>query len=158
MQRTIRAFSMFNAEVPNSALYLHCLKHDAGGNLVEYIDTNFPKEIRDRVYFPAMNSYTDMPGPEIVNLIYNSADCMVSTSLAEGWGMQLTETMACKKIGCFPFNTSMQEIITKSDGAVPVASGSSISMLTQTQLDDQAIERPLTDTEDHKEDVMGIQQ
>ncbi len=43
--------------------------------------------------------------------IYNAADLLLSTSLGEGWGLPLTEAMACGTPVAGPKHTSVAEIL-----------------------------------------------
>jgi glycosyltransferase involved in cell wall biosynthesis len=45
-----------------------------------------------------------------MNRIYNSLDAFLTTSTGEGWGLTITEAMACKVPVIAPNHTSIQEI------------------------------------------------
>ena len=89
-------------------LYLHCYPDDPQGwnlamlleqtGLVEGVDYCFPDEmIRD------INS-------EKLNLIYNSLDLYLSTSLGEGFGLTAIECYATKTLTLIPDNTAYTEL------------------------------------------------
>jgi glycosyltransferase involved in cell wall biosynthesis len=44
------------------------------------------------------------------NKIYNSFDCFITTTTAEGWGLTITEAMATKCLVICPKHTSLTEI------------------------------------------------
>lgn len=49
-------------------------------------------------------------GVNKVNDIYNASDVYLTTTLGEGWGLGITEAMACKLPVIAPYNTSIIEI------------------------------------------------
>jgi len=87
MARTLEVFKQFNKKVPDSKLYIHAAAQDAGGNLLEMarccgLDTDL---LRCPTNWDAQRPYP----VEYLNMIYNSADAVVSTHLGEGWGFCL---------------------------------------------------------------------
>jgi glycosyltransferase involved in cell wall biosynthesis len=48
---------------------------------------------------------------EYLNKVYNAADCLMSTSLGEGWGLTTTEAMASCTPVVVPNNTAFTEIV-----------------------------------------------
>jgi glycosyltransferase involved in cell wall biosynthesis len=48
---------------------------------------------------------------EVLNKIYNAADCLLTTTLGEGWGFINTEAMAVKRPILAPNNTAITEIL-----------------------------------------------
>ena len=67
--------------------------------------------------FPPQEDYnkgTDVPK---LNLIYNSLDCFLSTATGEGWGLTITEAMACKLPLIVPNQTSIAEITKNGERA-----------------------------------------
>lgn len=111
MPRTMMAFKEFKKRRPNSVLYIHAAVSDQGGNLYEAAKAIGLKPGED-VLFPG-NNFTPQNGypVEVLNLVYNSADVVVSNTLGEGWGLTSIEAMACRKPILFPNNTSLKEII-----------------------------------------------
>jgi glycosyltransferase involved in cell wall biosynthesis len=53
---------------------------------------------------------------EILNLVYNASDCLISTTVGEGWGLSWTEAMATKTPLVHVINTCLGEYITEETG------------------------------------------
>jgi len=118
---TIRAFKEFKNHRPDSVLYLHMMAQDQGWNLPEVIKA-FELDITKDVILPQnFTASTGFP-LEILNLVYNASDCVISTTVGEGWGLSWTEAMATKTPIVFPINTCLGEYITEETG-YPYASG-----------------------------------
>lgn len=86
--RTIMAFNEFRKKVPNSTLYLHMAEVDQGWNLPELckyfgfsdkLDVVYPQNFEPNQAYPV----------EVLNMLYNCVDCVVSTTLGEGFGLCL---------------------------------------------------------------------
>ena len=90
MVRTMKAFSILHKERPDTFLYLHCQAIDAGGNLFE-LDKQFCLRIAKDWSCPNPQHFQANQGYPIamINALYNSVDCVVSTTLGEGWGLCL---------------------------------------------------------------------
>lgn len=125
---TIRAFKEFRKLRPDSILYLHMMAHDQGWNLPEVIQA-FGLDITKDVILPQNFTASNGFPLEILNLIYNSSDCIVSTTVGEGWGLSWTEAMATKTPVIFPQNTCLTEYITEETG-FPYPSGGDIDHIT----------------------------
>lgn len=109
LPRTILAFSLFNNEHKNSALYLHAPQVDFGGDLERISEiTNTSK---GRIYLNPNLHSTQGLDENLMRKVYCSADVVVSTSLAEGWGLSCTEAFACGIPAVFPNHTSLREIV-----------------------------------------------
>jgi glycosyltransferase involved in cell wall biosynthesis len=67
------------------------------------------------IFWPEMEEGS-MPGPEIINEIYNATDLLISTTGGEGWGLSTTEAMACKVPVVVPNHTALTEIISDDRG------------------------------------------
>jgi D-inositol-3-phosphate glycosyltransferase len=109
--RTLEIFHRFYLSHPNSKLYMHGQQNDIGGNL-PLMASMVGMEIGKEVLF-THESYNVFQGftREYLNKIYNAADCLVSTSLGEGWGLSTTEAMAATTPVVVPNNTSFTEIV-----------------------------------------------
>jgi len=83
---------------------------------------------------------------QIVNMIYNVSDCILSTTLGEGWGLSWIEAMATKTPVIMPANTALVENITEERGW-PVNSGTNPSLYTVVPNDNEIV-RPLVDVDD----------
>ena len=125
---TIRAFKEFRKQKPDSILYLHMMSQDQGWNLPEVIKS-FDLDISKDVILP-QNFTASVGFPlEVVNLIYNASDCIVSTTVGEGLGLSWTEAMATKTPVVFPQNTCLTEYITEETG-YPYPSGGDADHIT----------------------------
>ena len=148
--RTIHAFKKFKEEVPESLLYLHMAKKDVGWDLVE-VCKGYGLDIVGDVVFPENFGPNQGYPREILNMIYNCSDCVVSTTVGEGWGLSWIEAMATKTPVIMPGNTAMVENITKDRGYL-VRSGSNESLYTVIPHDNEIV-RPLVDV-DHMVETM----
>lgn len=86
--RTIMAFTELKKKEPNTLLYLHMAKKDQGWDLPEVLKAH-GLSINDDVVFPENFGPNQGYPRHIVNMIYNISDCVVSTSLGEGFGLCL---------------------------------------------------------------------
>lgn len=153
MPRTIAAFKEFRKEVPNSVLYMHCAARDQGWNLDEVVKA-YGFNTKDDVLFP------DKFGPnqgypiQVLNMIYNASDLVVSSNLGEGHGLSWTESMAVKTPVLMPNNTAMAELITEDKGYL-CDSGTKLELFTVLPHDNEVI-RPLVDTTDMAKKMIHI--
>lgn len=136
---TIRAFVEFRKQRPDSILYLHMAAQDQGWNLPEVI-TAFGLNVREDVILPQKFTPSNGFPLEVLNLLYNSSDCLVSTTVGEGWGLSWTEAMACKTPVIYPINTCLGEYITEETG-FPYQSGGDMDHITVLPHDNE-IPRP----------------
>lgn len=106
----IEAKAVWDKSLPEPFLYLHCHPKDPMGwdiraimlqtNLVEDIDYKLlPKEFEDA-----------MCDIETLNGIYNASDCMLLTTLGEGWGLVFSEAASAKLPIIAPYTTSFMEM------------------------------------------------
>ena len=80
---------------------------DQGGDLNKIVaDSGLTRE---DVLFPSNFSLTNPLPVEYLNKVYNSADMFLTTHLGEGWGLSITEAMACGVPVVSPNNTCMPE-------------------------------------------------
>lgn len=86
--RTIMAFKEFKKQVPDSILYLHMAKKDQGWDLPE-VCKSFGMSTKEDIIFPENFGPNQGYPREIVNMIYNISDCVVSSCLGEGFGLCL---------------------------------------------------------------------
>lgn len=116
LSRTLEVFSEFKKKVPNSKLFLFCRNQDVGGNILER--AKYYGLTSKDIIFPKLPTGKDeFKGASIeeVNQSYNASDICISTTLGEGWGLSLSESMATKLPVVFPDNTSLTEIIGKNE-------------------------------------------
>ena len=151
--RTIAAFAEFKKEVKDAILYLHMAKEDQGWNLVEVCEA-YGFSLKEDVLFPENFGPNQGYPREIVNMIYNCSDCIISTTLGEGWGLSWSEAMATKTPIIMPSNTALAEAITEDKGYL-VKSGTNSSLTTILPHDNEVI-RPLVDVEDMVEKMLYV--
>ena len=143
--RTIQAFKVFHDQVPESLLYLHMAKKDQGWDLPEVVKA-YGLDITKDVIFPENFGPNQGYPRTIVNAIYNSSDCVLTTTLGEGFGLAWGEAMATKTPVIVPANTAMVEFVTAERGWT-IKSGTNPSLFTVIPNDNEVI-RPLVDVED----------
>lgn len=151
--RTIQAFKEFRKQAPNSLLYLHMAKQDQGWDLIE-VCKSFGLSTNTDVVFPENFGPNQGYPREIVNMLYNCVDCVVSTCLGEGWGLSWVEAMATKRPIIMPNNTAMKDNIDPSMGSL-VNSGTNPSLWTVLPHDNEVL-RPLVDVEDMTAKMLDI--
>jgi D-inositol-3-phosphate glycosyltransferase len=151
--RTIAAFAEFRKQVPESLLYLHMAKQDQGWDLIEVIKAYGLDSATD-VIFPENFGPNQGYPRQIVNMIYNISDCVVSTTLGEGWGLSWIEAMATKTPVIMPGNTAFIESIDDEKGWL-CNSGTNPSLFTIVPNDNEII-RPLVDVDDMVEKMLEI--
>lgn len=151
--RTIQAFAEFRKHVPDSILYLHMARQDQGWNLPE-VCASYGFSINDDVIFPENFGPNQGYPLQVVNMIYNVSDCVISTTLGEGFGLSWIEAMATKTPVIMPDNTAISEHITDDRGWL-VKSGTNPSLYTVLPHDNEVI-RPLTDVEDMVEKMLVV--
>lgn len=143
--RTIQAFAEFRKEVPKSLLYLHMAQQDQGWNLPEVCKA-YGFDVTKDVIFPQNFGPNQGYPRQVVNMLYNAVDCVVSTTLGEGWGLGWSEAMAAKTPIIVPNNTALTEAISDDRGYL-VKSGTNPSLNTVLPHDNEVI-RPLVDVDD----------
>lgn len=148
--RTIKAFKEFKKEVPDSMLYLHMARKDQGWSL-EDVCKSYDLDIKKDVIFPENFGPNQGYPIEMVNMVYNISDCVISTCLGEGFGLSWIEAMATKTPIIMPNNTAFTEFITEDRGYL-VDSGTNPSLFTVLPHDNEIV-RPLVSV-DHMVETM----
>jgi glycosyltransferase involved in cell wall biosynthesis len=143
--RNLMAFQEFRKQRPDSLLYLHMATKDQGWNIQE-LCRNFDLELGKDVILPKDFEPNQGYPLEVVNMLYNCADCSISTSQGEGYGLQWIESMACNTPVLMPDNTAMTELITDDRGYL-AASGTDANLWTSVPNDNDIL-RPLVDVHD----------
>jgi D-inositol-3-phosphate glycosyltransferase len=151
--RTIAAFKEFRKQVPNSILYLHMAKKDQGWNLPEVAKAHGLSTSTD-VIFPENFGPNQGYPRNIVNMIYNASDCLISTTLGEGFGLAWLEAMATKTPVIMPANTMLPEFITPDKGWL-CKSGGDLSLYTVIPNDNEVV-RPLVDVNDMVKNMLEV--
>lgn len=160
LPRTMQIFKEFQKRRPDSFLYIHAQLHDAWGSLLEYgkqFGLEYGKDWGAPARFNANTGYS----LEMVNNLYNAADCVLSTTLGEGFGFYNLEGFATKKVVLAPNNTVHPEIFgynPKDDldidklcttvRGIPLKCQSNLSEWATYGPGDMERVRPLVNTED----------
>jgi D-inositol-3-phosphate glycosyltransferase len=150
---TLLAFKLFRTIIPNSVLYTHCdVMNDRGGNLIK-VATRLG--ITENWLYPNPDTYkTGYSFPaSYINGIYNLSDINISTTLGEGWGLSVSEAMACKTLNIFPDNTSLTEILAQERGLLYKSGNPPTQILMNGPLDNSLI-RPIPNVEDLVEKML----
>jgi len=144
---TMKAFSIVKKKRPNAFLYLHMQPQDSGGDLFD-IDKQLGLVAGEDWGFPQNFSANKGYPIEAVNELYNVADCVVSSTLGEGWGFSSIEGMATKTPILFPNHTSLTEIIGDEERGTFIAAGNTMSHFVCLGESDNNRIRPTVDVTD----------
>ena len=112
LARCMGAWHLFHERNPDSTLYMHSVQNDIGGSLptqAALAGCNILKQPPEIAF-----SMLDLSRPwsrEQLNDLYNACDCLVSTSLGEGWGLATTEAMCAGIPVVVPENTANLDIL-----------------------------------------------
>lgn len=107
----IIGFAMFkHTSQVNAVLYIHCNPKDKMGIDCHRLSSRLGLEINKDIFFPKEFCENNGYSESELNEIYNSFDCFITTTTAEGWGLTVTEAMAVKKLVVCPKHTSLTEI------------------------------------------------
>ncbi|HWZ65618.1 MAG TPA: glycosyltransferase family 4 protein [Patescibacteria group bacterium] len=138
----------------NVMLYMHMAHNDVGGNLLVMAD-NWDLKFGTDFMFPAPNAFSPDKGlsVDIINMIYNVSNCVLSTTLGEGWGLSITEGMATRTPVIAPDNTSVAEILAEHRGLLIPCGGKSLWI---TKESDNERVRPLADVEKAADLIEGL--
>lgn len=138
-------------------LYLHMQHDDQGGNVLVMAD-HFGFKLGDDFILPNQKVFSAQHGlpVEVLNLIYNASDMILTTTLGEGWGLSITEAMAAKTPIVAPDHTSISEMIGKERGYL-VKAGNTPSLWIQKELDNERL-RPLVDVEDATKQIIAVKE
>lgn len=116
--RLMHIFHEFHKKHKDSLLYMHCAQNDFGGSL---------PTMAAALGIPLSGPHTEIiwTGPdfnvshgftwETMNEIYNAADCLLSCSTGEGWGLSTTEAMAAGCPVIVPAGTANWEIVGRNE-------------------------------------------
>ena len=111
-------FAMFkHTSQANAVLYLHCNPKDKMGIDCYRLSERLGLDVGTDIFFPKdFNENMGVSESEL-NKIYNTFDCFITTTTAEGWGLSIVEAMATKKLVIAPRHTSIQEITDNGNNA-----------------------------------------
>jgi D-inositol-3-phosphate glycosyltransferase len=108
LPNTIMAWLWVKQREPHAKLYLHTdVNGQAGRNLLPFIQRYVPDRWRDDISYC---SEWGLPR-DYVRKVYGASDVVVSSSLGEGWGLSVSEAMACRVPVAMPRHTSLVELI-----------------------------------------------
>lgn len=115
---TLLAFKKFKDKHPeaNARLYLHTMPVDTHGYDLRVPLQELGLDPRTDVAFPVnYNTHTGFP-VEVMNDIYNMADCFITNTRGEGWGLSALESAAAGIPVICPDNTVHPEIFGQEKG------------------------------------------
>ena len=150
--RTMQIFRLFKNQCPDAVLYLHMNKYDVAYNLDE-VARNYELIPNEDYICPANFQEHDGLPLEAVNAIYNASQVVMTTSLGEGWGLSMTEAMACKTPVIAPNHTSLTEIL-EYRGTL-VSAGKRNSDWVVLQADNERM-RPIVDVAEYVDKLVWI--
>jgi glycosyltransferase involved in cell wall biosynthesis len=142
--RCFKAFAELKREVPSAFLLVIAQIFDQGGNLIDMAKQCGLEYGRDWL---APGDYTASRGYSvpIINMCYNIADVVFSTTVGEGWGLSSTECMAVGKPCVFPDNTSLHEILGGGERGYLVPCGNTPDQWVCHGVNDSSLIRPAID-------------
>jgi glycosyltransferase involved in cell wall biosynthesis len=111
-------FAMFkHTSQANAVLYLHCNPKDKMGIDCFRLSERLGLDVGTDIFFPKDFNENNGVSESELNKIYNTFDCFITTTTAEGWGLSVVEAMATKKLVVAPRHTSIQEITDNGNNA-----------------------------------------
>lgn len=113
-QQQLRAWAEFSKDKPDARLYLHTEPRPVYGglNLVSLCQS---LGIVEKVLFPGTYEYFNGFPAEYLALVYNSANVLMASSMAEGFGIPIIESQACGTPVITCNFSSMPELIRYGD-------------------------------------------
>ena len=118
----LEAFNIFINEFPRQKrdrihLHLHTLPRSPTGlDLLDYIEL-YKLDIKDNISFSYGTWRSSGFSEEGLNILYNLADCFVSATSSEGYGLGHIESMACGIPQITPDCTSLTELVGTGENA-----------------------------------------
>lgn len=108
--RSLQVIKELRATNPEYILYLHMEHRDAGIDIFRTAASLGLMAGEDFVTTHERYKTRNFPAP-ILNLVYNCADAVITTTLGEGWGLSLTEAMATRTPVVAPRNSVIPEVL-----------------------------------------------
>lgn len=122
----LQAFKMLKEQLRETEahliLYLHMNPNDPFGLRINDACESLDLEIGKDVWLPSNFNENQGFSQDKLNELYNSFDVFVSTTTAEGWGLTITEAMACGTPVICPIHTSLTEITEEGTLVYPLRS------------------------------------
>jgi glycosyltransferase involved in cell wall biosynthesis len=152
LARTLQIFRLFKNQCPDALLYLHSKEQDVGGSIDE-LSRNF--ELIPGEDYITPDNFNEHNGVslEILNAIYNVSDVVMTTTLGEGWGLSITEAMACGTPVIAPNHTSLTELI-EGFGTL-VTAGKRLNDWIVLPMDNERL-RPLVDIPEYVDKLVYL--
>ncbi|MFA6006072.1 MAG: glycosyltransferase family 4 protein [Patescibacteria group bacterium] len=117
---SIEAFAEFSADKPDTALFLLTQANSQEGNNLGRLVYWY--RVQDKVVFERNKTATSGVSDEMVNHYYNNADCLLSTTTGEGFGLCILEAFLAKLPVIATAYSSIPELLANSRGIqLPVA-------------------------------------
>lgn len=105
---TIEGFSMFARNKPLTVqLYMHCGVRDSHIDIIKQAKRY---KIDNRLIFTSMKTGIQKLTKERLNLLYNSCDVGINTSIGEGWGLTNVEHAVTGAVQVVPRHSSCAEL------------------------------------------------
>lgn len=115
--RSLMILAELKARGHNPLMYMHMQHSDVGGNIfVMAQQLGLENEVDLVAPNPSVFNANAGVSVESLNMLYNSADCILTSTLGEGWGLSITEAMATKTAVVGPDNTSLTEMMADNRG------------------------------------------
>ena len=147
--RTFMGYSLFRKKHPDSFFYILAQANDVGGNLIELAANCGLEYGKDWGCPPPEYSANQGFPVSTVNMIYNSADLVVSTAHGEGFGLHNSEAMATQTPLLVPKNTAYTEIIGENEErGYFIKSGTDANLWSYHGASDNNVLRPVVDVYD----------
>lgn len=151
--KTLLVFREWLKTHPKSLLYMHCDPIDPSGANIFDTAQLIGVPLSNLVFTNQFQAHRGVPIAQL-NKIYNSADAFITTTLGEGWGLPITEAMACKLPVYAPYHTAIKDILGAEEGmlyedgrGVPFAAGSNPTEWITFGNTDNELPRPITNVE-----------
>lgn len=147
LDRTLLYFGCLHRVYPNTKLYLHMEKNEEnyrGWDFTRVIGSN--PDLFNGIAFPGDFSVNQGVSADVLNLIYNAADMVISTTAGEGFGLSCIEAMAAKTLVMMPDNSSISELLRNNRG-LAIKCGTTSSEWT-IHSHDTGMPRPLCNIDD----------
>lgn len=153
--RTMKVFADYKAIDGTALLYLHMKNVDVAYTIDE-VARNFGLIPNQDYITPQNFDEHDGFSVDIVNLIYNVSDVVMTTTLGEGWGLSMTEAMAAKVPVIAPNHTALTEMLADNRGTL-IPAGKTSNDWVMLQMDNERY-RPLVSIPDFVDALTWVKQ